>query len=219
MYGNSEFVLSFQEVLTEKQQAVVEEFERRMREGLPPPTHRELCEVFGWSAPGTARDCLNALVRKRVLVRSKGKARGIRLARPSARFGRISLLGDVVAGHPISAEQLSEEDVNVPASWVGPDTFALRVYGDSMRDAGILDGDIVVVRGTPSAKPGDIVAATIDGATTLKRLTRDRRGRFWLAPENPAYPAIEIDSPATTIHGVVVGLMRDYKAVLRGGTR
>jgi repressor LexA len=153
-----------------------------------------------------------------VLVHAKGKSRGFRLANPL--LARVPLLGSVVAGVPEPAVQDAAEYVGVPTNWIGRDvTFALHVHGDSMKDAGILEGDIVVVRKTGEPAASDIVAATVDNETTLKRFRRDRRGRCWLHPENPAYRPIPLTSSDTTIHGVVIGLLRDYRAVALGGMR
>lgn len=88
--------------------------------------------------------------------------------------------------------------------------FLLRVDGDSMEGAGILDGDIVVVRQTREPRVGDIAAVTVEGETTLKRL--ERMGRTWmLAPENPRYPRLEVETEDVVVHGVVTGLLRSLE--------
>jgi repressor LexA len=204
--------------MSQRQRQIVEEFERRARLGEAPPTYRELCRVFGWSSSASARDHLRSLAKKGILVHAEGKARGYQLAKPMK--ARVLLVGVVVAGAPEFAEEQVVEHVSVPASWVGNQrTFALRVRGDSMKDAGIVEGDIVVVQGDREAVSGDIVAATIDNETTLKTLKRDRQGRFWLHPENAAFEPILIDDVNTTIHGVVFGLLRAYRQTQLGGQR
>jgi repressor LexA len=125
-----------------------------------------------------------------------------------APVARVPLLGRVVAGSPVSTEEVADWRVPVPAEWIGRSSgFALRVCGDSMVGAGIQDGDVVVVRQQGTAKDGDVVAATIGAETTLKRFRR-RKGRVVLAAANPAYPDIEVGSEDLVIHGVAVGLLR-----------
>lgn len=136
--------------------------------------------------------------------------RQIRLKDAPARGVSVPILGRVVAGMPVVAEQDLEGRIAVPGEWLDHGShFALRVSGESMVGAGILDGDHVIVRREAVAENGDIVAATVEGETTLKRLCR-RGGKYALVAENPRYPAIDIRPDGVTIHGVVVGLMRTY---------
>lgn len=121
------------------------------------------------------------------------------------------MIGRVAAGVPRPADEDIEGFLPVPAAWTpAGGFFALRVNGDSMKDAGILEGDHVIVRRQPVAKSGEIVVVTIDGETTLKRLLL-RRAQALLVPENPAYETIEIKTESTLIHGVVVGLLRTFR--------
>lgn len=141
---------------------------------------------------------------------------------PGARGGRVRLcgaapirtvpvIGRVAAGVPRLAHEDIEGFLPVPAAWTPSGRFfALRVTGDSMTGAGILDGDHVIVRCQVVAKSGEIVVVTIDGETTLKRLLL-QRGQALLLPENPAYETIEIKTESTLIHGVVVGLLRPFR--------
>jgi repressor LexA len=120
-------------------------------------------------------------------------------------------MGRIVAGRPEVIEEDTEEEVSIPAFLApsGP-AFLLVIHGDSMRDAGILDGDVVVVRATPEPMDGEIAAVTVDGETTLKRLLR--KGRTWvLMPENPNYQPIEIRTSDAVIHGVATGLLRSLE--------
>jgi repressor LexA len=111
---------------------------------------------------------------------------------------------------PVISEQNIEQRVPVPREWIKSGSlFALRIVGDSMRDAGIIEGDEVIVRQTPAANDGEIVVATVDGETTIKRL-RLRKRHATLFAENPAYRPIELTSDAV-IQGVVVGLLRSYQ--------
>lgn len=197
--------------LTLIQARILAAIRRRADRGEPVPTYRDLCAEFGWSSTGTARDHLQALARKGYLELSGGRAhRQIRLREEPLAVIRVPVVGRVVAGSPITAEENVEGRIPVPAEWAGRGAhFALRVTGDSMKDAGILDGDHVIVRQQASAEDGDIVVATLEGETTLKRLRR--RGRLVsLVAENPCYRPIEVRTDAAVIHGVVVGLLRGY---------
>lgn len=194
--------------LTPIQREVLESFRRRADVGDAPPTYRDLCQEFGWSSTGTARDHLRALARKGYLELSGGRARLVRL-NDVAPVARVPLLGRVVAGSPVPAEALADGRVPVPAEWIGRGSgFALRVYGDSMVGAGVQEGDVVVVRKQSTAKDGDVVAATVGGETTLKFLGH-RKGHVYLAAANPAYPDIEVRNEDLVIHGVAVGLLRE----------
>jgi len=200
-----------QEKLTAIQARVLQAVRRRVDHGEPVPTYRELCSEFGWGSTGTARDHLCALERKGY-VELAGGHRQLRLREEHPPVARVPLVGRVVAGVPVTAEENVEHRVPVPAEWTGRGTcFALRVAGDSMRDAGILDGDQVVVRQQSTAHDGDIVVATLDGETTLKRL-RVRGQRRTLVAENPRFRPIDIRTESAIVQGVVVGLLRAYDA-------
>jgi repressor LexA len=203
-----------QEALTAIQARIVGYLRAEAGRGAPPPTYRELCERFGWSSTATARDHLKALARKNLIELSRGRARTVRLREPSVPVTRVPLLGRITAGRPDAADPVREGYVPVPSSWVAAEgSFAVEVRGDSMRDAGILDGDTVVVLPRPG-RDGDIVAAFLDGETTLKRL-RMRGRRAFLMPENPAYEPIEVRTELAAIQGVVVGLLRRYGRGIR----
>lgn len=125
-------------------------------------------------------------------------------------------MGRIVAGQPVVSDELFERHIAVPA-FLAPTNggFLLRVSGDSMEGAGIFDGDIVIVRETNDPMRGEIVAATISGETTLKRL--EKRDRTWLlVPENPKYDAIEIATEDACIHGVATGVMRVLPGLTKG---
>lgn len=200
------------EDLTQKQTRVLDYLRQQADQCEPQPTYRELCTHFGWASTATARDHLRALSRKGYLELAGRKARRIRLMANSAPVVRIPLIGEVVAGVPIAAEESVDGQLPIPAEWAHCGShFALRVHGDSMKDAGILSGDQVVVRMQSRAEDDDIVVATVDGETTLKRLSKRGR-RVLLKAENSAYHAIAVRSDATVIHGVVVGLLRSYAA-------
>ncbi len=195
--------------LTSTQRRVLDEVTRRIASGEPSPTLRELCSSFGWSSTGSARDALNALVRKGYLHPAEGRSRGYQPTRPSSSAVRVPLLGEVPAGVPIEPIEFAESDLVVPEPIVPASaSFALRVKGDSMTGVGIRDGDVVFVRRQPTADCGRIVVARVDGEVTVKRLRRER-DRMTLVPENPRYESIAV-TPGTEIVGVVIGLVRRY---------
>lgn len=205
--------------LTPIQGQVLEALRRRADRGEPPPTYRDLCDEFGWSSTGTARDHLQALARKGYLDLAGRRARLLRLHDEVTPVVRVPLLGRVVAGSPVPAEEDVEGRVPVPADWIGSGSyFALRVCGDSMTGAGVFDGDVVVLRAQFSAQDGEVVAATIEGETTLKMFRR-KGTRAVLAPANPHYRDIEIGAADLVIHGIVVGLLRRYPLLRAERTR
>lgn len=196
--------------LTLAQQRVLEALRRRADHGESAPTYRELCAEFGWASTGTVRDHLRALARKGY-VNLGGGHRQLRLRENRPAVVHVPLVGRVVAGVPVVSDQNVEQRVPVPAEWTRRGAvFALRVTGDSMRDAGIFEGDQVIVRQQSDANDGDIVVATIDGETTLKRLRRNGK-RTTLVAENSRYRAIEVRTESEVVQGVVVGLMRLYQ--------
>jgi repressor LexA len=195
--------------LTRIQGTVLEAVRRRADQGEPAPTYRELCAEFGWTSTGTVRDHLRALVRKGYLELT-GRHRQLRLREERPSVVRVPLVGRVVAGVPVISDENIEQRIAVPAAWTRKGTFfAVRVVGDSMCDAGILEGDQVVVRQRSVAADGDFVIATLEGETTVKRL-RINGHRMVLVAENPQYRSIEVRAEESLIQGVVVGLMRAY---------
>ena len=195
--------------LTVRQRAVLAFVREHQRLRGHPPTTREIQAHFGFASQTAAVDHLRALERKGALQRLAGKARGLLPLPARAPLLEIPLYGVIPAGRPTLAEQEPAEVVSVDATSLGvaPRTrlFALRVRGDSMTGTSILDGDVVFV--TPrEPHPGQIVAALIDGESTLKRFLL-QRGRPFLRAENPRYPDL---LPATelVIQGVMVGLLR-----------
>lgn len=205
------------EQLSPIQAEVLSALRRRVDEGEPLPSYRELCDEFGWSSTGTVRDHLRALKRKGHLELSGPGHRRIRLRGEKLAVSGVPLVGRVRAGSPVVAEENIERRIPVPADWTGSGVyFALRVEGDSMTGAGIREGDLVIVRQQSVAEDGQIVVATLDGQTTVKRIER-RGGRVILRPENRRHRPIPVDTESALVQGVVVGLMRAYES--RGPTR
>ena len=173
-----------------------------------PPTTREVQEAFGFRSVQTAREHLEALVREGRLAKREGKARGYRLPLEVGAPRLVPLLGRVPAG-PFDMAVEDLEDY-IPVSGGGYDEeelFGLRVRGESMSGAGILPGDVVVVRRQPRAASGDIVVALVGDEATVKRL-RLRRGRAELEPENPAFETIVPDPRELRLLGRVVEVRR-----------
>ena len=172
-----------------------------------PPTVREVKEAFGFRSVQTAREHLEALVDEGRLAKEAGKARGYRLGGDSRPTRLIPLLGRVPAGPLNIATEDLEGYLPIQGHRSGDDLFGLRVRGESMTGAGILPGDIVVVRRQPAADSGDIVVALIGGEATVKRL-RIRRNRVELHPENPAFEPIIPDPADLTLLGKVIEVRR-----------
>jgi repressor LexA len=177
---------------------------KRIIEELP-PTVREVQEAFDFRAVQTAREHLERLVLEGRLVKERGKARGYRLPAISTVLF-IPLLGRVQAGDLRVAIEECEDYIPVQSKRSG-ELFALRVQGESMTGAGILPGDIAIVRSQPSADSGEIVVALIGDEATVKTL-RIRRNRIELHPENPAFDPIIPDPDGCTILGKVIEVRR-----------
>jgi repressor LexA len=199
--------------ITTRQRRIIEFIRRTVQERGYPPTVREIGEAVGLASSSSVHAQLANLERRGLVRRDPTKPRAMELRGPGAsRRGGvpIPLVGRVSAGSPILAEQNIEEYLTVPTGFAAAeDHFALRVSGDSMMGAGILDGDVVVVRRQDSANEGDIVAVLLPGAAedeaTIKRFHRDG-GRVFLVPENPSMEPFEMT--AGTILGKVVAVLR-----------
>jgi repressor LexA len=198
--------------LTARQKEVLEFIETFIRENPYPPTIREIASFFEMSVKG-AYDHLKALERKGRIRAGGGRSRKIEIIGRRVGEGRsptieVPVLGSVAAGKPIFAEENFESSLHVPASMVGSARcFALRVRGDSMINAGILDGDVAVIEQKPVAEDGEIVVAAIEDSVTLKRYFKEK-GRVRLAPENSAYSPIFTQD--VRILGKLRGIVRTY---------
>lgn len=176
-----------------------------------PPSVREIAEAVGLKSPSTVHFHLKSLEEAGVITRGAGKTRAITAVHPMASppevhpENQVPVVGNVAAGEPILADELVEDYISFDA----PDTdcFALRIRGESMLQAGILPGDLVIVRRQQTAVNGDIVIALIGDEATCKRYSR-QNGRVWLLPENDSYEPI--DGTFARILGKVVGLQRTY---------
>jgi repressor LexA len=204
-------------VLTDRQREILVVIEQHMRERGYPPSVREIGEAVGLTSPSTVHSHLNTLERLGYLRRDPTKPRAIEVRWDSSSDAAIErrptrhvpLVGDVAAGADVLAQENVEELLPLPADFTGDgDVFMLRVRGDSMVDAGILNGDYVVARRQHAARNGDIVVAGIPGGeATVKTYTR-REGQVVLLPANPRLSPMEFDPDDVTIFGKVVTVMR-----------
>ncbi len=195
--------------LTPRQQEILD-FIRNSLEVLgAPPTRTEICNAFGFASPNAAEDHLRALAKKGVIILEPGSARGIRLVEQLG----LPLIGSVAAGSPLLAveNQLGRVQVN-PNLFSPRADYLLKVRGNSMVDAGILDGDLLAVHKTGEARSGQVVVARLDDEVTVKRLKRTGR-RIELLPENPDYEPIAVEGREFAIEGLAVGLIRGGKAL------
>lgn len=170
------------------------------------PTHVELAELIGVSSSKAAADHLKALEKKNVIKIYPDKPRGIKILEYAS--NELPLIGSVAAGLPIEAIENVESYVAVPEIIMrNKPSFLLRVRGDSMIDAGILDGDLIAVRKTNTAEIGQIVVARIDDEVTVKRLQRQGKNAV-LQPANECYKPIIVPAESLAIEGKFVGLIR-----------
>jgi repressor LexA len=196
------------EKLTQRQQQVLNIVRQHIDDTGYPPTRADIARELGFKSANAAEEHLKALARKGAIEMIAGTSRGIRLPESAG----IPIIGRVAAGSPVLAEEHIEDYCGLPASFFKPHAdFFLMVQGDSMIEAGILDGDLLAVHSTPTAKNGDIVVARIDDEVTVKRLQRtSQKHLLQLLPENRDYKPITVDlrEQAFTIEGLSVGVLR-----------
>ena len=187
-----------------KQQDILEFLRAFTAENGYAPSVREICAAVGLRSTAAVHYHLAELKRQGQIDIDENKNRAITLSEDH-QPGRIPIIGTVAAGMPI----LAQENIEGYLPWDGEDTcFALRVQGYSMINAGILDGDHVVVRPQSTADTGDIVVALLDDEATVKRFRRDTHGGIWLLPENPDYQPL--DGRYAKILGKVKAVYREY---------
>ena len=201
--------------LSGRQQAILEYIKKEVKQKGYPPSVREIGEAVGLASSSTVHGHLARLEKKGLLRRDPTKPRAIEILdanqvndEEEIRTVRIPVVGKVTAGIPITAIENVEEYFVMPESKVGSDTvYMLRVVGESMIDAGILDGDYVIVRQQQVANNGDIVVAmTEEDEATVKRFFKENN-YFRLQPENPTMDPILL--PKVTILGKVIGVFRN----------
>lgn len=199
--------------LTSGQRQLHQHLIERAHAGWPPATLDQLCAELGLASRGSLHKQVSALIAAGLVEPMDGKQRGVRL-RVDAQAdagGTLPLLGRIAAGRPIDALP-GDERVEVPESMRPRGAgYALQVRGDSMRDAGILDGDIVLIESAREARAGDIVVALVDGeSATLKRL-RPRGEWIDLESENPGHATQRYAAQRVQVQGVLCGLLRRYR--------
>ena len=193
-----------------------------IREQGYPPSVREIGEAVGLRSPSTVHFHLKHLMEAGYIEKGAGKGRAITLTHPPAMEAapaapapaepelpadRVPIVGNVAAGSPILAEECIEDYLTFDTGGRSGEYFALRVRGDSMINAGIFSGDLVVVRQQPVANNGEIVVALLEDEATVKRFSR-RNGHIWLLPENDDYQPI--DGTCASILGKVAAVVRRY---------
>jgi repressor LexA len=197
-------------MLTERQRGILEFIQTEQREKGITPSTREIQHHFGFASQTSVMQYIATLERKGFLDRHARKARALITPVQKVRITDIPIYGQIPAGMATLTEQTIEGHVSLDMRSVNASkngrTFALRVRGDSMIDAHILDGDIVILEDRKDVQNGDIVAALIDGETTLKRYVMEH-GRPYLKAENPLYPNL-VPARELRIQGVMVSLVR-----------
>ena len=204
--------------LTERQRDILQFIKEFQREKGVAPTHREICDRFGFSSYGTVYKHLSLLEKKGLIRRDWNQKRGVELVEepkaappPASAPGvrELPLFGYIAAGQPIDVD-VSDEVVTVPERLTARgDNYVLKVRGDSMIDDGIMDGDYIIVAHRREADNGQMVVANVSGEVTLKRFYKEGE-RVRLQPANAAMQPIFLDPDHVQIQGVVVGVMRKY---------
>lgn len=201
--------------LTARQQEVYECIKRHIDTTGVPPTRAEISKELGFKSPNAAEEHLRALARKGAIEMSAGMSRGIRLLLESDNEDELEglpLIGRVAAGEPILAEQNVESTYRVDANMFKPQAdFLLKVYGQSMKDIGILDGDLLAVHSTKDVRNGQVIVARIENDVTVKRF--ERKGDIvYLHAENEEFEPIIVnlrEQEMFEVEGIAVGIIRN----------
>ena len=193
--------------LSHMQQKIYDYIAACIREQGYPPSVREIGEAVGLKSPSTVHFHLKHLEEAGVIEKGAGKGRAIALTTPEVPEDRVPIVGNVAAGSPILAEECIEDYLTFDTGGRSGEYFALRVRGESMLNAGILPGDLVIVHRQATCSNGEIVVAMIEDEATVKRFSR-QNGHVWLLPENEAYSPI--DGTYAQILGTVAAVVRRY---------
>jgi repressor LexA len=196
--------------LTARQRQVLELIRTTLEDSGMPPTRAEIAASLGFRSANAAEEHLRALARKGVIELVPGTSRGIRLKDSLREQMGLPLVGRVAAGKPILAEEHIDGRYRIDPALFNPKPhYLLQVHGMSMRDVGILDGDLVAVHRTPEVRNRQIVVARLEDEVTVKRYRQEGR-IVWLLPENPEFEPlrVDLDEQALIIEGVVVGVVR-----------
>ncbi|MDE6590312.1 MAG: transcriptional repressor LexA [Oscillospiraceae bacterium] len=197
--------------LTPKQQQIYDYILDFSNEHGYPPSVREIAQAVSLKSPATVHFHLKGLREAGYITQAEGKTRAISIVGASAgRKDQVPLVGFVAAGTPILAQENIEEYLTFDTGGLVGEHFALKVRGESMLEAGILPGDLVIVHQQPQARNGDIVVALFGDEATVKTFRRKADGHVWLYPEN-SHPAYQpIDGEGCSILGRVVAVLRRY---------
>jgi repressor LexA len=208
------------DALTDRQNEILKLIRELTEVSGYPPTRAEIAERMGFRSVNAAEQHLRALEKKGAIDIAAGSSRGIRVkdGRPAGRAGRLMelpVVGRVAAGSPMLAQEHLQGSYQVDPNMFTPRAdYLLRVRGMSMRDAGILEGDLLAVHKTHEARTGQVIVARLADEVTVKRLRR-RGHAVQLLPENPEFEPIEVDlrRDAMTIEGIAVGVIRNGKGL------
>jgi repressor LexA len=196
--------------LTSRQEQVLQLIRTYAEETGYPPTRAEIARILGYKSPNAAEEHIKALARKGAIEIIPGASRGIKL--PDLVDKGLPVVGRVAAGNPILAQEHIDDYCDIPANFFSPSAdYLLRVSGMSMKDAGILDGDLLAVHRTDQVRSGQIVVARIGEEVTVKRYKRiGNRSQVELWPENPDFDVIRVDltDQEFTVEGLSVGVIR-----------
>ncbi|MCC7487915.1 MAG: repressor LexA [Burkholderiales bacterium] len=195
--------------LTSRQAEILRLIREHLASRGYPPTRAEICRIMGFSSPNAAEEHLKALARKGVIEIAPGASRGLRLKEAQG----MPVVGRVAAGSPILAESHIEVRYRIDPLVFRPRAdYLLRVRGSSMRDAGILDGDLLAVHAAREPRPGEIVVARINDEVTVKRYRRNGN-TVHLLPANPDFKPLSVNlkRDAFAIEGIGVGVIRNGK--------
>ena len=206
--------------LSDRQVAILEAIHEGLQTQGMPPTMRELAEKVGLASPSSVKAQLHTLEKRGYIKRDEGLSRAIQLLwDPETNLNQTSdpgrsvpLVGEIAAGSPIVAEERVEKVYSLPPEFVGDGTlFMLRVRGESMIDAGVFDGDYVVIKQQTSVGQGDMAAVLVDGEATVKFYRRTKTGQVFLDPANERYEPIELTPDVDSrIMGRVVTVLRSF---------
>jgi repressor LexA len=201
--------------LTPRQSEILRLIQRALQDTGMPPTRKEIADELGFRSPNAAEEHLRALERKGVITLLPGSSRGIQLKDNLREQMGLPLIGRVAAGSPILAEENIEDHLSIDPSIFHPQPhYLLKVIGMSMKNAGILDGDLVAVHRTVNVRNRQIIVARLENEVTVKRYRQDG-AVAWLLPENEDFEPIKVDlkQQQMLIEGVVVGVVRRGKSL------
>ena len=199
------------DTLTARQAEILKLIEQYTEKSGYPPTRSEICQAMGFRSPNAAEEHLKALARKGAIEMVPGASRGIRLKQEPG----IPVIGRVAAGSPMLAVEHIEGRYQLDPALFTPDAdYLLKVRGLSMRDAGILEGDLLAVHRTTECRSGQIVVARLHDEVTVKRI-REQRDKVELIAENPDFKTrvVDLRRESLAIEGIAVGVIRNGRAL------